>query len=78
MICHKLKVIETMAEGNGLSNEYDDFIIQGVSIDSRTVQKRNLFIPIIRQLDGHDYVEEAISNGAIASLWQKDRLCART
>ncbi|MZQ80975.1 UDP-N-acetylmuramoyl-tripeptide--D-alanyl-D-alanine ligase [Paenibacillus sp. 5J-6] len=72
MICHKLKVIETMTEGNGLSNVYDDLMIQGVSIDSRTVQTRNLFIPIIRQLDGHDYVEEAISKGAIASLWQKD------
>lgn len=47
-------------------------MIQGISIDSRTVKIRNLFIPIIRQLDGHDYVEEAISKGAIASLWQKD------
>ncbi|MDQ0887983.1 UDP-N-acetylmuramoyl-tripeptide--D-alanyl-D-alanine ligase [Paenibacillus sp. V4I9] len=72
MICHKLKVIETMTEGNGLSNVFDVLMIQGVSIDSRTIKTRNLFIPIIRQLDGHDYVEEAISKGAIASLWQKD------
>src|SRR5688572_23757645 len=72
VICHKLKVIESMTEGNGLSNVYDDLMIQGVSIDSRTVKTSNLFIPIIRQLDGHEYVEEAISKGAIASLWQKD------
>ncbi|WP_284646184.1 UDP-N-acetylmuramoyl-tripeptide--D-alanyl-D-alanine ligase [Paenibacillus silviterrae] len=72
MISHKLKVIEQMVEGNGLSGEYEELLILGVSIDSRSVQSGNLFIPIIRQLEGHDYVEEAITKGAMASLWQKD------
>jgi len=72
MISHKLKVIEQMAEGDGLSQEFEELLIEGVSIDSRTVKPGNLFIPIIRNLDGHDYVNEAISNGAMASFWQKD------
>ncbi len=72
MISHKLKVIEKMAEGIGLSGGHEELLIQGVSIDSRTVKSGNLFIPIIRHLDGHDYVEEAISKGACASFWQKD------
>ncbi|BBH24263.1 UDP-N-acetylmuramoyl-tripeptide--D-alanyl-D-alanine ligase [Paenibacillus baekrokdamisoli] len=72
MICHKLKVIEHMAEGSGLSVLHEDLSIQGVSIDSRTIKTGNLFVPIIRRLDGHDYVEEAIAKGATASLWQKD------
>ncbi|WP_274366010.1 UDP-N-acetylmuramoyl-tripeptide--D-alanyl-D-alanine ligase [Paenibacillus thermotolerans] len=72
MIRHKLKVIERMSEGNGLRIEHEEITIQGVSIDSRTVQPGNLFVPIIRQLDGHDYVEEAFSKGAAASFWQKD------
>lgn len=72
MISHKLKVIEQMVEGNGLSGDYEELLIQGVSIDSRSVQSGNLFIPIIRQLDAHDYVEEALTKGATASLWQKD------
>ncbi|WP_237566433.1 UDP-N-acetylmuramoyl-tripeptide--D-alanyl-D-alanine ligase [Paenibacillus sp. EZ-K15] len=72
MISHKLKVIEQMSEGDGLSREFEEFLIQGVSIDSRTVKPGNLFIPIIRELDGHDYVNEAISKGAVASFWQKD------
>ncbi|RXZ77379.1 UDP-N-acetylmuramoyl-tripeptide--D-alanyl-D-alanine ligase [Paenibacillaceae bacterium] len=72
MISQKLKVIEQMAEGSGLSEEHEERLIQGVSIDSRTVKSGNLFIPIIRNLDGHNYVEDAISKGASASLWQKD------
>jgi UDP-N-acetylmuramoyl-tripeptide--D-alanyl-D-alanine ligase len=72
MICRKLKVIEQMAAGSGLAGIYEDLTIQGVSIDSRTVKAGNLFIPIIRKQDGHDYVQEAISKGATASFWQKD------
>ena len=63
MIHHKLKDVEQMAQGSGLSVVHEDLIIQGVSIDSRTVKPGNLFVPIIRQLDGHDYVEEALSQG---------------
>jgi len=72
MIRHKLKDIERMSIGRGLQIEHEDITIHGVSIDSRTVKPGNLFVPIIRQLDGHDYVEEAISKGAAASFWQKD------
>ncbi|MGY5343561.1 UDP-N-acetylmuramoyl-tripeptide--D-alanyl-D-alanine ligase [Paenibacillus glucanolyticus] len=72
MITHELKVIERMSEGDGLSLEFEGLLIRGVSIDSRTVKPGNLFVPIIRELDGHNFVNEAISKGAIASFWQKD------
>lgn len=72
MIRRKLNVIERMSEGNGLRVEHEEITIQGVSIDSRTVKPGNLFVPIIRQLDGHNYVEEAFSKGAAGSFWQKD------
>ncbi|MFD2444122.1 UDP-N-acetylmuramoyl-tripeptide--D-alanyl-D-alanine ligase [Bacillus sp. CGMCC 1.16607] len=41
-------------------------------MDSRTVKNGNLYIPIVRIKDGHDYVIEAIKKGATASLWEKD------
>ena len=41
----------------------------GVSIDSRTIKKGNLYIPIKgEKYDGHDYIEEAFKKGANASL----------
>lgn len=48
-------------------------LITGVTIDSRKVQKGNLFVPFKGEnTDGHAYVESAIANGAGAALWQKD------
>ena len=68
MITHELKVTERMSAGDGLSVEFEELMIQGVSIDSRSIK----LVPIIRELDGRNYVSEAISKGAIASLWEKD------
>lgn len=50
-----------------------DELVEGVSIDSRTVKKGDLFIPFRgEQVNGHRYVEKAIEQGAVASLWMKD------
>ncbi|MDF2725836.1 MAG: murF, partial [Paenibacillus sp.] len=72
MITRTLQAVEHMSGGTGLPASYADIVVCGASIDSRTVQPGNLFIPIVRQLDGHRYVEKAIANGAVASLWQTD------
>lgn len=57
--------------GTGTSPES---IIHGVSIDSRTIKAGNLFVPIVRIDDGHNYVKQAFENGAVASLWQADHV----
>lgn len=51
----------------------EDVAVTGVSIDSRTVKDGDLFIPFRgEQVNGHQYVERAIANGAVASLWLTD------
>lgn len=72
MILRKLNEIERMVQGTGLAERHRDLEIQGVSIDSRTLHPGSLFIPIVREKDGHDYIHEAISRGAAACLWQKE------
>ena len=48
---------------------------QGYSIDSRTVQPGELFFAVKgERLDGHDFVEQALSRGAIAAVVGKDQL----
>lgn len=48
--------------------------IHGVSTDTRTIQKGNLFIPLIGEnFNGHKFVEQAYEEGAIAALWQRDQ-----
>ncbi len=48
---------------------------QGYSIDSRTVQTGELFFAVKgERLDGHDFVEPALSRGAVAAVVRKDQL----
>src|ERR1700693_128688 len=52
-----------------------DAVAQGYSIDSRTVQAGELFFAVTgERLDGHDFVEQALSSGALAAVVQKAQL----
>ena len=42
----------------------DDADINGATIDSRSVAPGQLFVPIVAERDGHDFIEAAIANGA--------------
>ena len=45
-----------------------DVWIEGASFDSRSLRPGSLFVPIIADRDGHDYIADAFSAGAAASL----------
>jgi UDP-N-acetylmuramoyl-tripeptide--D-alanyl-D-alanine ligase len=48
---------------------------QGYSIDSRTIQRGDLFFAVKgERLDGHDFVEQALTRGAIAAVVEKAHL----
>ncbi|PCF86060.1 UDP-N-acetylmuramoyl-tripeptide--D-alanyl-D-alanine ligase [Staphylococcus intermedius] len=50
-----------------------DVEIKGVTIDSRHIQKGQLFIPFKGEnVDGHQYCEQALRDGASATFFQKD------
>ena len=50
-------------------NINENFIFSGISIDTRTLKKGDLFIPIKgKKFDGHDFIEKAFKKGAIASF----------
>src|ERR1700733_8323415 len=50
-------------------------VVQGNSIDSRTVGPSQLFFAVKgERLDGHDFVEQALANGAAAAVVRKDQL----
>lgn len=42
--------------------------LEGVSFDSRSIKPGQLFVPIIDQRDGHDFIADALSRGAGAYL----------
>lgn len=67
-----LEQILTMAGGLGMDHAPPSLVVQGVSTDSRTLAPGNLFIPLVgKNVDGHQFAEEARQKGAIAALWQE-------
>lgn len=48
--------------------------LSGVSIDSRTVARNNLFVPLVAERDGHAYVPSALAGGDGAYLSSTGRV----
>ena len=46
--------------------------LDGVSFDSRSIKPGQLFVPIVDQRDGHDFIADALSRGAGAYLTQRE------
>ncbi|GIQ67961.1 UDP-N-acetylmuramoyl-tripeptide--D-alanyl-D-alanine ligase [Xylanibacillus composti] len=73
MIQRTLKEIASMIAGASAADEDQAVRIAGVSIDSRSIEKGNLFIPLVgANADGHQFAESALQHGAAAALWQRD------
>ncbi len=48
-----------------------DFAVTGISIDTRTVEAGDLFVPLVGARDGHDFVLQAMAAGATGVLATK-------
>lgn len=73
MIIRTFGEVAEMVSGKASGGD-DSIVIRGVSKDTRTLNRGNLYVPLIgERFDGHDYAREAIRLGASATLWQKDR-----
>ncbi len=51
-----------------------DTEIDGATFDSRQVLRHQLFVPIVAERDGHDYVSDALKAGAAAYLTSRPEL----
>lgn len=67
------KMIEQVAKWLDVRTNLKGIEITGVSINTRTLQKGDLFVPFRgEKVNGHKYVRQAIEAGAAAALWQRD------
>ena len=67
----KLKLKELFTLFNKKSNAAD-LSITGITADSRSVKKGNIFFALIADNDGHKYAADAIKAGAAAAVVQKE------
>ncbi|MFB3917280.1 MAG: UDP-N-acetylmuramoyl-tripeptide--D-alanyl-D-alanine ligase [Terriglobales bacterium] len=59
---------------NAVGDFDGDLIAHGYSIDSRRISRSDLFFAVRgERLDGHDYVEDALANGAAAAVVRHDQ-----
>ncbi len=73
MIRVDVKDIVNLSEGILENREFYNIPVEGVSIDTREINKNNLYIPIVgEKFDGHKFVLDAIEKGASACLWNKN------
>jgi UDP-N-acetylmuramoyl-tripeptide--D-alanyl-D-alanine ligase len=57
-----------VADATGGRLAGDDAALDGASFDTRTLRAGELFVPIVAERDGHDFVGAAVSGGAGAYL----------
>lgn len=46
--------------------------VSGVQFDSRKLQPADLFVPLVAERDGHDFIGSAVENGAVAAFWSQE------
>ncbi len=50
----------------------DDVAVDGASFDSRALTSGQLFVPIVAERDGHDFIDAAVAAGAVAYLTSEE------
>src|SRR5699024_11604647 len=79
MISLSIKKISKFCNGklNDKAKEIEETFIAGVSIDTRTIEKNNMFASFIGEnVDGHNFILNAIESGAVVSLSEKENIDA--
>jgi len=72
-MAHLFSIAEIIKATGGKAHNIEAQNISSVSIDSRSIGKGALYVPIAGdRFDGHDFVENALQNGAVAALVSKE------
>ncbi|MDG1465354.1 MAG: Mur ligase domain-containing protein, partial [Acidimicrobiales bacterium] len=56
----------------------EDVLVDGATQDSRTATPGCLFVPLVADRDGHDFIEAAIAAGAAAHLTDRNEISPAT
>ena len=69
---NKLKLTDIEKNIDAVCENAGDIVISDVSTDTRTIKNGDLFIALVgEKFDGHNYVDTAVQNGAVAVVCSK-------
>ncbi len=70
-----LKQVAEFSNGKLNDDKFSDLIINVISIDTRTIEPGDMYMPIIgEKLDGHLFIDQAFQKGAAASFCEYGKL----
>jgi len=70
-----ISIEEILKNTNGKLVQGENIIVQNISIDSRTLKKKDFFVAIKGEnFDGHDFVVEAYKKGAVGAMVEITKL----
>lgn len=73
-----IKELAEITNAKILKNEIDESLCFEISTDTRTINEKNVFLPIVGQnFDGHDFIEKAIENGALGYFTSKSIISSK-
>ncbi|KRK47020.1 UDP-N-acetylmuramoyl-tripeptide--D-alanyl-D-alanine ligase [Secundilactobacillus kimchicus JCM 15530] len=65
-----------IATAVGATNDvtkWADTVVTSVAFDTRELESGALFVPLAGMRDGHEFLAQARTNGAVAAFWKRDR-----
>lgn len=68
-----LSLTEIAAAVEGTLIQDSQKTVTGVEFDTRKLTAGNLFVPLKGARDGHEFVQAAIENGAVAAFWSQSK-----
>lgn len=72
MTSWKLSDIVKAVDGKLINEPTKEIFIKGFQQDSRKIEKDFLFVPLIAERNGHDFINDAQKSGATVSLWSEN------
>lgn len=73
MVSWKLNEIVEAVGGRLLNPPVEEIMVSGIYHDSRMIEEGSLFVPLIAERDGHDFIQGAIDRGAATAFWSKNQ-----
>lgn len=61
--------LKEIAQALKIPGEFPETMITNIEFDSRQIQAGGLFVPLAGVRDGHEFVTQALENGAVATFW---------
>ncbi|MDN6162128.1 MAG: UDP-N-acetylmuramoyl-tripeptide--D-alanyl-D-alanine ligase, partial [Atopostipes sp.] len=65
-----LDIVEVVG-GELVNPPNEDLFIEEFQQDSRKIERNSLFVPLIAERNGHDFIDKAKEAGAVASFWSE-------